>query len=43
MEERAKLLGGDFNVHAKPGEGVSIEASIPDMEDVTDENQAAAG
>jgi signal transduction histidine kinase len=29
MEERARLLGGAFNVLTKPGKGVVIQASIP--------------
>lgn len=42
MEERASLLGGDFNIQSNPGKGVSVEVSIPDLEDKSDENSTAA-
>jgi signal transduction histidine kinase len=42
MEERASLLGGDFNIHSSPGEGVRIEVSIPDLEEKSNENTPAA-
>jgi signal transduction histidine kinase len=29
MEERAYLLGGQFEIHSKPGRGTRIEVSVP--------------
>jgi signal transduction histidine kinase len=29
MEERAYLLGGQFEIHSKPGRGTRVEASVP--------------
>lgn len=29
MEERARLLNGEFKVHSHPGEGTTIQASVP--------------
>lgn len=29
MEERAKLLGGSFDVHSEPGKGTAIEVHLP--------------
>ncbi len=43
MEERAVLLGGRFKVHSKPGEGTTVEVSIPDLEEEADENPSDAG
>ena len=35
MQGRARLLGGDFEIHSKPGEGTRIEVWVP-LEPVTD-------
>ena len=43
MEERASLLGGRFKIHSSPGEGTTIEVSIPILEEQTDENPPDAG
>jgi len=43
MEERASLLGGRFEVHSSLGEGTVVEASIPDLQEESDENPPAAG
>ena len=29
MQGRARLLGGDFEIHSKPGEGTRIEVWVP--------------
>ncbi len=43
MEERAAQLGGRFEINSRPGEGTTIEVSIPDLPEETDENPSAAG
>ncbi len=35
MQGRARLLGGEFEIHSKPGEGTRIEVWVP-LEPVTD-------
>jgi signal transduction histidine kinase len=29
MEERARLLGGKFEIHSEPGKGTTVTASVP--------------
>jgi len=29
MEERARLIGGRFEVHSEPSKGTLVEASVP--------------
>ena len=29
MQGRTRLLGGEFEIHSKPGEGTQIEAWVP--------------
>jgi signal transduction histidine kinase len=36
MQGRARLLGGEFEIHSKPGEGTRIEAWVPLDEPVVD-------
>ena len=36
MQGRARLLGGDFEIHSKPGQGTRIEAWVP-LEPVADQ------
>lgn len=43
MEERTSLLGGRFKVHSRPGEGTTIEVSIPYLQEEADENSPAVG
>jgi signal transduction histidine kinase len=45
MEERAALLGGTFQVQSMPGQGTSIDVSIPYVSEseVKDEDPPAAG
>jgi signal transduction histidine kinase len=43
MEERASLLGGRFKVRSSPGEGTTVEVSIPILEEQADENPPDAG
>jgi signal transduction histidine kinase len=43
MEERTSLLGGKFEVHSRPGQGTTVEVSIPYLQEETDENSPAAG
>jgi nitrate/nitrite-specific signal transduction histidine kinase len=31
MEERASLLGGQFSIHSRQGEGTTVEVSIPNI------------
>jgi len=38
MNERASMLGGKFEIHSVPGEGVTIDVTIPDFQEKTDEN-----
>jgi signal transduction histidine kinase/ABC-type uncharacterized transport system substrate-binding protein len=37
MQGRARLLGGDFEIHSKPGQGTRIEAWVPLVEPVADQ------
>jgi signal transduction histidine kinase len=43
MEERTSLLGGRFTVYSKPGEGTTVEVSVPFSQEVNDDNPAAVG
>ena len=43
MEERASLLGGRLKVNSKPGEGTTVEVTVPFSEEETDENPAVVG
>ena len=45
MEERAALLGGTFQVHSTPGQGTTINVSIPYIpeSEVKDEDPPASG
>jgi signal transduction histidine kinase len=43
MEERASLLGGRFEIRSRPGEGTTVEVSVPYLQEETDENTPAAG
>ena len=43
MEERTSLLGGWFKVNSRPGEGTTVEVSIPYLQEEADENSPAAG
>jgi signal transduction histidine kinase len=43
MEERASLLGGKLKVHSKPGEGTTVEVSVPYSQEAIDENSAITG
>lgn len=43
MEERTALLGGRFEVNSRPGEGTTVEVSIPYLQEENDENSPAAG
>jgi signal transduction histidine kinase len=43
MEERTSLLGGKFEVQSRPGEGTTVEVSIPYHQEEADENSPAAG
>ncbi len=43
MEERTSLLGGRFEVQARPGAGTTVEVSIPYLQEEADENSPAAG
>jgi signal transduction histidine kinase len=39
MQGRARLLGGEFEIHSKPGEGTRIEAWVP-LQPVADQVNA---
>lgn len=43
MEERASLLGGKFEVQSRPGQGTTVEVSIPYLQEEADENSATVG
>ena len=43
MEERTGLLGGRFEMHSRPGEGTTVEVSIPYLQEEADENSPATG
>jgi signal transduction histidine kinase len=45
MQERAKLLGGTFQVRSGPGEGTTIDVFIPYVatDEVSDDNPSASG
>jgi signal transduction histidine kinase len=43
MEERASLLGGKFGIQSRPGQGTSVEISIPYHQEETDENSPVVG
>jgi signal transduction histidine kinase len=43
MEERANLLGGKLKVYSTPGEGTTVEVSVPYSQEETNENPAATG
>jgi signal transduction histidine kinase len=43
MEERTSLLGGRSKVYSRPGEGTTVEVSIPYLQEEADENSPAAG
>jgi signal transduction histidine kinase len=43
MEERASLFGGKVTVYSIPGEGTTVEVSVPYSQEETDENPAAIG
>ena len=43
MEERASLLGGNLKVNSKPGEGTTVDVSVPFSQEETDENPAVVG
>ena len=43
MEERASLLGGKLKVSSKPGEGTTVEVSVPYVQEETSENPAVIG
>ena len=39
MQGRARLLGGEFEIHSKPGKGTQIEAWVP-LQPVADQLNA---
>jgi signal transduction histidine kinase len=43
MEERASLLGGKLKVYSMPGEGTTVDVSVPYSQEENDENPATAG
>jgi signal transduction histidine kinase len=43
MEERTSLLGGQFEIQSRPGEGTIVEVSIPYLQEEADEDSPAAG
>ncbi len=43
MQERASLLGGKLNVYSKPGEGTTVEVSVPYQQEESHENPAIIG
>ena len=43
MEERASLLGGKLKVSSKPGEGTTVEVTVPFSQEETNENPAVVG
>jgi signal transduction histidine kinase len=43
MEERASLLGGKLKVSSKPGEGTTVEVTVPFSQEETSENPAVIG
>jgi len=43
MEERASLLGGKLKVNSKPGEGTTVDVTVPFSQEETDENPAVVG
>jgi signal transduction histidine kinase len=43
MEERASLLGGSLKIHSTPGEGTTVEVSVPLLQEKNNENPTTAG
>ena len=43
MEERASLLGGKLKVYSKPGEGTTVEVSVPFSQEENDDNPTTVG
>jgi signal transduction histidine kinase len=43
MEERSKLLGGQFRINSSKKSGTLVDVSIPYIQEESDENQAVAG
>jgi signal transduction histidine kinase len=43
MEERVSLLGGKLSVYSRPGEGTTVEVSVPHPQEDGNENPAVIG